>query len=221
MIHVDLDKILTAKALQEHLGTILYDVEEKEELFVITKKGRPRAALINIDYLQELTGKELDEGREYDQYPVETADETERPERPEPTKIGERSDMPQLIQPKPQQEPETDTEPEPVAYPDLDIDSLEIPEEEAPQYAEPEPIESEPEPAPAEPAEIVMPVPSVNEAPAIETILTPIPAPTQPAAPTQPQPVQPPQTVLPIQPIQNSAPLPDQAPPPATPPPSQ
>jgi len=68
MIKVDLDKIITAKALQEHLEQILLETEEEEKLFVITKNGRPKAALINVDYLQELTGRNVDEAEEYEAY---------------------------------------------------------------------------------------------------------------------------------------------------------
>jgi len=173
MIHVDLDKILTAKALQEHLGTILFDVEDKEELYVITKKGRPRAALINIDYLQELTGKDLAEGRAYEHY--DTA----------PTQAGipqSTSDIPapprENLNPPPMTAPvlvpETPTEPEEVTYPDLDIDSLEIPEEE-PETAEPI-------------TDVVMPVPPV-------TISTP----TVPNLAPTPDQVPPPATPTPLQ----------------------
>lgn len=69
MISVDLDKIITAQALQSHLESILYEVEEQEKMFVITKKGRPRAALINVDYLEELTGRSVkNESVDYDRY---------------------------------------------------------------------------------------------------------------------------------------------------------
>lgn len=57
MISVDLDKIVTAKGLQAHLSTILFDVEEKEKTYIITKQGKPQAALVNVDYLMELTGQ--------------------------------------------------------------------------------------------------------------------------------------------------------------------
>ncbi len=80
MIKVDLDKIITAKALKEHLEQILHETEEEEELFVITKNGRPKAALVNVDYLQELMGKNIEEAEDYDKYdrfdkPVATAGE--------------------------------------------------------------------------------------------------------------------------------------------------
>lgn len=57
MISVDLDKIVTAKGLQSHLSSILFDVEEKEKTYIITKQGKPQAAIVNVDYLLELTGQ--------------------------------------------------------------------------------------------------------------------------------------------------------------------
>lgn len=178
MIHVDLDKILTAKGLQEHLGAILFDVEEKEELYVITKKGRPRAALINLDYLQELTGKDLEEGKEYEHYP----------EAPMAAGVPQSA-----TPPPPTAAPESVIEPaapaaaepaeEEVTYPDLDIDSLEIPEEEP---ETPEPL-----------TEVVMPVPPVTPAPIAPptSITTPevpnlAPTPDQVPPPAAPTPLQ-------------------------------
>lgn len=56
MIHADLDKILPEDDALEKITSIIEEVEEKQELFIITKSGRPAAAIINIDYLEELTG---------------------------------------------------------------------------------------------------------------------------------------------------------------------
>lgn len=68
VINVDLDKIVTAKGLQDHLSGILFDVEEKEKVYIVTKGGKPRAALVNVDYLMELTGQKVDTTEEYDRY---------------------------------------------------------------------------------------------------------------------------------------------------------
>lgn len=68
MISVDLDKIVTAKGLQEHLASILYEVEDEEKVYVVTKQGKPRAALVNVDYLEELTGHPVEPTKEYDRY---------------------------------------------------------------------------------------------------------------------------------------------------------
>lgn len=176
MIHVDLDKILTAKALQEHLSTILFEVEEKEELYVITKKGRPRAALINVDYLQELTGKELGESREYDRYPASPPVAATS----EPTMAGipqSTADIPPATSSVLVPQAPAQTEPEEVTYPDLDIDSLEIPEE---------------EPETAEPITEVVAPPAATPPTAVVTPSTPNLAPTPdqvppPAAPTPSQ----------------------------------
>lgn len=82
MITVDLDKIVTAKGLQQHLASILYEVEEEERVYIITKQGKPKAALINVDYLLELTGKRLDGAEEYAHYDrhIEPDDEPSPPQ---------------------------------------------------------------------------------------------------------------------------------------------
>lgn len=59
MIHADLDKILPEEDALEQITTIFNEVEKLRELYVITKSGRPAAAIINIDYLEELTGQEV------------------------------------------------------------------------------------------------------------------------------------------------------------------
>lgn len=57
MIHADLDKILPEPDALEQITQIFHEVENYKELYVITKGGRPALAVINVDYLEELTGK--------------------------------------------------------------------------------------------------------------------------------------------------------------------
>lgn len=59
MIHADLDKILPEEDALEQITTIFNEVEKLRELYIITKNGRPAVAVINIDYLEELTGQEV------------------------------------------------------------------------------------------------------------------------------------------------------------------
>lgn len=91
MIKVDLDKIITKQALENHLNNILNRVEDGEELFVITKKGRPRAVLINVDYLEELTNRSVtNESEEYSDYEKFDIPKDESPHRiVTPSEIGQ------------------------------------------------------------------------------------------------------------------------------------
>lgn len=59
MIHADLDKILPEADALEKITSIIEEVETNQELFIITKSGRPACAIINIDYLEELTGSQV------------------------------------------------------------------------------------------------------------------------------------------------------------------
>lgn len=59
MIHADLDKILPEADALEKITSIIEEVETNQELFIITKSGRPAVAVINIDYLEELTGSQI------------------------------------------------------------------------------------------------------------------------------------------------------------------
>lgn len=64
MIHADLDKILPEDDALEKISSIIEEVEANQELFIITKSGRPAAAIINIDYLEELTGNPVSQKTE-------------------------------------------------------------------------------------------------------------------------------------------------------------
>jgi prevent-host-death family protein len=95
VISVDLDKIVTAKGLQAHLATILYEVEEEEKVYIVTKQGKPQAAIVNVDYLMELTGQKQLPTTEYSRYdqpkapsaPVASLSPPQRPIEPAPTEL--------------------------------------------------------------------------------------------------------------------------------------
>lgn len=82
MIHADLDKILPEDDALEKISSIIEEVEQKQELFIITKSGRPAAAIINIDYLEELTGNPVPQKSE-SQEAVEIKPTPEKIEAPE------------------------------------------------------------------------------------------------------------------------------------------
>ena len=109
VISVDLDKIVTAKGLQSHLASILYEVEEEEKIYIVTKQGKPQAAIVNVDYLMELTGQKKLPTEEYARYDQPSSDS-------QPIEIKPAETPPQVIQPMPVQpvpEPKPATPPPP------------------------------------------------------------------------------------------------------------
>ena len=128
MISVDLDKIVTAKGLQSHLASILYEVEEEEKVYIVTKQGKPQAAIVNVDYLMELTGQKKLSTSEYSRYdksaPVEPAATPEPPQRPIeplPTEVVEPAPAePAVVTPTPAPQPVEPPTPPPAQITDLE-----------------------------------------------------------------------------------------------------
>ena len=177
MLKVELDKIITEKALEQHLDSILNRVEDGGELFVITKKGLPKAALINVDYLEELTGRSVaEESDEYDDYHKFSPSSTPAPEIKTPVEQPIAPPARQIIEPT---APEIKNEPETVEesnLPDLDLEGLDFdtepnqpndqPDEQpmTPEPPTPEPDNIPPVSQPLSLNDIVMPVPPVDPA---------------------------------------------------------
>lgn len=164
MISVDLDKIVTAKGLQEHLASILYEVEEEEKIYVITKQGKPQAALVNVDYLKELTGQPTTPTQEYDRYDQVNVTEPTQPEKTDvaadfpvkpvqtttvevPSESPETTTAPQI-----ETKSEPESKPEPITPPTqiTDLAQLTASPFEVDQVEDPYSVADEPKPAPAE-----------------------------------------------------------------------
>lgn len=229
MIKVDLDKIITTNALKAHLDEILYQTEEEEQIFVVTKKGRPRAAIINVDYLEELTGRSVeDESTEYtgydrvnqppeagDQPPEETASNQpptvgEQPEevKASPTPLSEQPIGPVGAATGDQTPVETNPpEEENLDLPELDINDLDSDLEETP--ASPDTTNEQPTEvsAPVEaPATATPPdsaseqLSAVNDQPTEESAVPETPPVEQPVEQTVEQPTEPPPIEMPVPP---------------------
>ena len=57
MLHVDLDHILTQETALSHIQDIFSQVESSGEIYLVTAQGKPAIALMNIEQLEQLTGK--------------------------------------------------------------------------------------------------------------------------------------------------------------------
>lgn len=62
MISVQIDKIIPLAEAKEDFETIISDVSEEgnqNNLYILTRDGKPAVAIVNINYLSELTGDDI------------------------------------------------------------------------------------------------------------------------------------------------------------------
>lgn len=189
MIHADLDKILPEDDALERITSIIEEVEENQELFIITKSGRPAAAIINIDYLEELTGNKVPQKSE-----IKEAVEV----KPEPI-----AELPEDEEPLLQEEISPITENSTGIKPTVDLRLSE--DQEAPEgptgpamptptrleTTQPQPTTAIPQTPPPTAPQPIPPMPTTpSMTPPANTVTPPPPAPTTPPmTPTQPTPV--------------------------------
>ena len=64
-------KLLTTTTFRNHLADVIDEVNEKEDYVLVTERGEPRAALVNIDFFEDLLAanspdfiKSIEEARE-------------------------------------------------------------------------------------------------------------------------------------------------------------
>lgn len=56
MLDVNIEKILPITAVRDALNKIIDEVEDSNELYVITKNGKPAAIIVGVHHLEKLTG---------------------------------------------------------------------------------------------------------------------------------------------------------------------
>jgi prevent-host-death family protein len=56
MLEVNIEKILPVTTARDSLNKIVDEIEESDELYVITKNGKPAAILVGVKHLEKLTG---------------------------------------------------------------------------------------------------------------------------------------------------------------------
>ncbi|MFA7252957.1 MAG: type II toxin-antitoxin system Phd/YefM family antitoxin [Patescibacteria group bacterium] len=56
MLDVDVEKILPVTEARDSLNKIIDEVEDSEQLYVITKNGKPAAIIVGVHHLEKLTG---------------------------------------------------------------------------------------------------------------------------------------------------------------------
>ena len=61
MLDVDIEKIIPVTEARDSLNDIIAKVENTDELYVITKNGKPSAILVGVNHLEKLTGMSHEE----------------------------------------------------------------------------------------------------------------------------------------------------------------
>jgi PHD/YefM family antitoxin component YafN of YafNO toxin-antitoxin module len=59
MLHVDLDNILTNDELASRVDAVLQEADEQNAIFVVTRNGRPAVAILKLEELEKLSGREV------------------------------------------------------------------------------------------------------------------------------------------------------------------
>ncbi len=57
MLHVELDNILTEDQITTQIHDVLQRADENKELFVVTRAGHPAVAVLNLQMLEDLSGR--------------------------------------------------------------------------------------------------------------------------------------------------------------------
>ena len=47
-------KILSTTTFRKHISDVMDEVNEKEDYILVTERGEPKAALVNIDFFEDL-----------------------------------------------------------------------------------------------------------------------------------------------------------------------
>jgi hypothetical protein len=59
MLHVDLDNILTQDELSHRADEVLKKADEEDKILVVTRGGRPAVAILKLEQLEKLSGREV------------------------------------------------------------------------------------------------------------------------------------------------------------------
>ncbi len=58
MLSVDIEKIIPVTEARDMFNKIVDEVEGTEEMYVLTKNGKPAAVIVGVNHLEKLTGSE-------------------------------------------------------------------------------------------------------------------------------------------------------------------
>ena len=86
MLDVDIDKILPLTEARDNFNKIVDDVEGTDQMYVLTKNGKPAAVVVGVNHLEKLTGKS---SGELSQIVEKKADETPVVEEVSPASVDD------------------------------------------------------------------------------------------------------------------------------------
>lgn len=83
MLSVDIEKIIPVTSARDMFNKIVDEVEGSDELYVLTKNGKPAAVVVGVNHLEKLTGETSGEiMTKVDQATEEPKDDAEEPAKP-------------------------------------------------------------------------------------------------------------------------------------------
>jgi prevent-host-death family protein len=103
MLHVDLDNILTHDELASKAEEVLRKADEERQIVVITRNGRPAVAVLKLEQLEELSGREVSTNHPATELPPmeqptpsNTEEHHEEPAQPAPEQHNDSSGLPDM-----------------------------------------------------------------------------------------------------------------------------
>ena len=104
MLEVDIDKILPVTEARDSFNKIVDEVEGSDEIYVLTKNGKPSVVVVGVNHLEKLTGITADELTSIVEKKADKTPVVEEIKKPEPI---------QPATPPPAPEPAPDLTPAP------------------------------------------------------------------------------------------------------------
>ncbi|MFA7244303.1 MAG: type II toxin-antitoxin system prevent-host-death family antitoxin [Patescibacteria group bacterium] len=138
MLQVDIEKIIPVTEARDMFNKIVDEVEGTDNMYVLTKNGKPSAVLVGVNHLEKLTGTEG--AKVMAKISDMASDSPESTQPVEPFVGTDSTPMPEVQEPVPAAPAETIPAPE-----------APLPQESVPAT----PTSSVPEPAPVEPAPVI------------------------------------------------------------------
>ncbi len=59
MLEVDIEKIIPITEARDSFNQIIEGVEASDDMYVVTKNGKPSAIIVGVHHLEKLTGSKL------------------------------------------------------------------------------------------------------------------------------------------------------------------
>lgn len=74
MLQVDVNKIIPLTEARDSLNKIVDDVDDTDEMYVLTKNGTPTAVIVGVNHLEKLTNEKLPDSEKTEKEPEKPSD---------------------------------------------------------------------------------------------------------------------------------------------------